>query len=174
MAPASRIPPVLVLGVDPGTAVTGFGVVQMEGPQQLTLIECGVVRTAATLPLATRLREIHEGISALLDRHRPAVVAVESIFYARNVRTTITLGHARGVILLAAAQRGLAIAEFPPAEIKKAVAGTGQATKAQVQFMTARLLRLKHAPEPADAADGVACAITACLTARPQRAATTK
>jgi crossover junction endodeoxyribonuclease RuvC len=161
---------VLVLGVDPGTAVTGFGVVRMDAPQRLTLVECGVLRTPPTLPLSERLREIHDGMRALLERHQPDVVAVESIFYARNVRTTITLGHARGVILLAAAQAAREIAEFPPAEIKKAVAGSGQATKAQVQYMTARLLRLKHAPEPADAADGVACALTACLTGTRARA----
>jgi crossover junction endodeoxyribonuclease RuvC len=153
----------VVLGIDPGTAVTGFGVVRADGPARLTLIECGVIRTSASSTLPSRLQEIHEGICALLDRHTPDAVAVESVFYARNVRTTITLGHTRGVILLAAAQRGLVIHEFPPAEIKKAVVGTGQATKAQVQFMTARLLRLASPPQPADAADGVACAITACL-----------
>ncbi len=154
----------LVLGIDPGTAVTGFGVVRIEGPRRLALVECGVLRTAPTRPLATRLRELHEGVRELLERHRPALVAVEDIFYARNVRTTVTLGHARGVILLAAEQAGVPIAEFPPAVIKKTVVGTGQATKAQVQFMTQRLLRLAHPPEPADAADGVACALTACLT----------
>jgi crossover junction endodeoxyribonuclease RuvC len=154
----------VVLGIDPGTAVTGFGVVRMDGPARLTLVECGVIRTSPATTLPHRLQEIHEGIAALLDRHAPDAVAVESVFYARNVRTTITLGHTRGVILLAAAQRGLEIREFPPAEIKKAVVGTGQATKAQVQFMTARLLRLARPPEPADAADGVACAITACLS----------
>jgi crossover junction endodeoxyribonuclease RuvC len=123
-----------------------------------------VLRTAPTRPLATRLRELHEGIGELLARHRPALMAVEDIFYARNVRTTVTLGHARGVILLAAEQAGIAIAEFPPAVIKKTVVGTGQASKSQVQFMTQRLLRLTRPPEPADAADGVACALTACLT----------
>ncbi|MCU0648905.1 MAG: crossover junction endodeoxyribonuclease RuvC [Gemmatimonadaceae bacterium] len=154
----------LVLGIDPGTAVTGFGVVRQDGPQRLALVECGVLRTSPTLPLSDRLREIHDGVRTLIERHAPDLVAVESIFYARNVRTTITLGHARGVILLAAAQAERDIAEFPPAAIKKAIVGTGQATKAQVQYMTARLLRLKHAPEPADAADGVACALTACLS----------
>jgi crossover junction endodeoxyribonuclease RuvC len=156
----------LVLGIDPGTAVTGFGVVRTDGPARLTLVECGVIRTSPSAPLPDRLREIHEGIAALLDRHAPHIMAVESVFYARNVRTTITLGHTRGVILLAAALRNVEICEYPPAEIKKAVVGTGQATKAQVQFMTARLLRLAHAPQPADAADGVACAITACIASQ--------
>ena len=91
-------------------------------------------------------------------------MAVENVFYARNVRTTIVLGHARGVILLAAQQALLTIHEFPPAEIKKAITGNGAATKEQVQFMVAKLLRLKSPPQPADAADGVAAALTACLS----------
>jgi len=90
-------------------------------------------------------------------------LSIEDIFYARNVRTTVVLGHARGVILLAGAQAGLEIHEFPPAEIKKAVAGSGAATKLQVQFMVARLLRLKSAPQPTDAADGVAAALAFAL-----------
>jgi crossover junction endodeoxyribonuclease RuvC len=91
------------------------------------------------------------------------VLSIEDIFYARNVRTTVVLGHARGVILLAAAQAGLDIHEYPPAEIKKAVAGTGAATKLQIQFMVTRLLRLKSAPQPTDAADGVAAALAYAL-----------
>ena len=101
-----------------------------------------------------------------MDRHAPDTVAVEDVFYAKNVRTTVVLGQARGVVLLAAQQRGLAIQEFPPAEIKKAITGTGSATKAQVQFMIARLLRLASAPEPADASDGVAAALACAMGAR--------
>ncbi len=152
----------LVLGIDPGTAVTGYGVVAFDG-RTPSLIECGVIRTQTKDALPARLMDIHEGVRDLIARHRPDTVAVESVFYARNVRTTIVLGHARGVILLAAQQSGLTIREYPPAEIKKAITGNGAATKAQVQFMVARLLRLKHAPEPADASDGVAAALCACL-----------
>jgi crossover junction endodeoxyribonuclease RuvC len=152
----------LVLGVDPGTAVTGYGVVAFDG-RTPTLVECGVIRTTARDPLPARLHDIHEGIAELIARHRPDTVAVEDVFYARNVRTTIVLGHARGVILLAAQRAGLVINEYPPAEIKKAITGKGAATKEQVQFMVARLLRLKNAPEPADASDGVAAALCACL-----------
>lgn len=159
----------VVLGIDPGTAVTGYGVVSIDERGQTSLIECGVIRTAATQPLPKRLVDIHEGIVELIARHKPDRVAVESVFYARNVRTTIVLGHARGVILLAAAAAGIDIDEFPPAEIKKAIAGTGAATKEQIQFMVARLLRLKQAPQPADAADGVAAALCACLTPRVMR-----
>jgi crossover junction endodeoxyribonuclease RuvC len=155
-----------VLGVDPGTAVTGYGVVAPAAGRPGTLIECGVVRTAAKTPLPARLRTIHDGISALLERHRPRVLAVESVFYAKNVRTTITLGHARGVILLAAANAGVEVAEFAPRLVKQTVVGTGGAAKAQVAYMVQQLLRLKSPPTPADAADGVALALTYLLTAR--------
>ena len=155
--------PLLVLGIDPGTAITGFGVVRRDGASHLSLVECGVLRTQPRDPLATRLREIHAGIVELIARHQPDAVAVEDVFYAKNVRTTVVLGHARGVILLAAEQAGVAIHEYPPAEIKKAVVGTGIATKQQVQFMVARLLRLKHAPQPVDASDGVAAALACCM-----------
>lgn len=156
----------LTLGIDPGTAVTGFGVVANLGTGTYSLVECGVIRTNAAAPLATRLREIHEEVVALIGRHRPDCVAVEDVFYAKNVRTTLVLGHARGVVLLAAEQAGITIVEYPPAEIKKAVVGTGAATKSQVQYMVAQLLRLRTPPEPADAADGVAAALAHLMTAR--------
>ena len=155
--------PVVILGIDPGTAVTGYGVVRKEGSGPLSLIECGVIRTKPRDELALRLKEIHEGIVDLIRRHNPTVLAIEDIFYARNVRTTVVLGHARGVILLAGAHSALEIHEYPPAEIKKAVAGTGSATKVQIQFMVMRLLRLKTAPQPSDAADGVAAALAYAL-----------
>ena len=152
----------LVLGIDPGTARTGYGVVRGGNGAVNTLVECGVIRTQSRDALPARLREIYDGIGELIERHRPDALSVEDVFYARNVRTTIVLGHARGVILLAAEQRGIAVNEFAPAEIKKAIVGTGSATKEQVQFMLTRLLRLKTAPQPNDAADGVAAAL-ACL-----------
>lgn len=158
-----RDSPIVVLGIDPGTAVTGYGIIRKEGRNPLTLIECGVIRTKPRDPLPQRLAEIYDGIVELIRRHSPNVLSIEDIFYARNVRTTVVLGHARGVILLAAVQAGLEIHESPPAEIKKAVAGTGAATKLQVQFMVARLLRLKSAPQPTDAADGVAAALAFAL-----------
>ena len=156
----------LVLGIDPGTAITGYGVVRSDKPGLASLVECGVIRTRARDPLPARLREIYEGVRELIARHRPDALAVEDVFYAKNVRTTITLGHARGVILLAGQLAGLEIDEFPPAEIKKAVVGTGAASKEQVQFMLTRLLRLKAVPSPSDAADGVAAALTYCMAAR--------
>jgi len=161
----------IVLGIDPGTQVTGYGVVRGEGAIQPTLVECGVVRTNARDSLPARLHAIHEGVSELIDRHKPDVVSVEDVFYARNVRTTVILGHARGVILLAAAQHGVMVRELAPAAIKKAVVGSGSGTKDQVGFMVARLLRLKTAPKPADAADGVAAALAYLLGAHTERAA---
>jgi crossover junction endodeoxyribonuclease RuvC len=156
----------LVLGLDPGTAVTGFGVVRGDLRGSATLVECGVLRTSPRETLAERLVSIFDGVSELIARHRPDVLAVESIFYARNVRTTVTLGHARGVLLLAGAQAGLTIHEYPPAEIKKAITGTGGATKEQVQYMVKTLLRLKTVPSPNDAADGVAAALSCVMSMR--------
>ena len=155
----------IVLGVDPGTATTGYGVVRSNTPGQTALVECGVIRTRARDPLSSRLREIFDGLQELIVRHAPDVMSVEDVFYAKNVRTTVVLGHARGVILLAGELAGVRIHEMPPAEIKKAVTGTGAATKEQVQFMLTRLLRLKSAPAPSDAADGVAAALAYCLGA---------
>ncbi len=156
----------IVLGIDPGTAATGYGVVSGEPFGSLSLIECGVIRTHARDPLPSRLREIYDDVSMLIARHRPDALSIEDVFYAKNVRTTVVLGHARGVILLAAEQAELSIHEYPPAEIKKAVVGTGSATKEQVQFMVTRLLRLKSAPQPTDAADGTAAALAHIMGGR--------
>jgi crossover junction endodeoxyribonuclease RuvC len=154
----------IVLGIDPGSAITGYGIVRADRPTSPSLIECGVIRTRPRDPLPLRLRELHEGIVELIRRHKPDVVSVEDVFYAHNVRTTVVLGHARGVILLAAAQANVTVVEYPPAEIKKAVVGSGVATKQQVQFMLTRLLRLKSVPSPSDAADGVAAALTCIMS----------
>ncbi len=154
----------IVLGIDPGTAVTGYGVITTGNGGPHALIECGVIRTKAADPLSARLHTIYEGVVEIIGRHRAEVLAVEDVFYARNVRTTVVLGHARGVILLAGQQAGLTIAEYPPATIKKAIAGTGAATKAQIQFMLTKLLRLRTAPQPADAADGVAAALAYAMS----------
>src|SRR5688500_15583767 len=162
---------VIVLGIDPGTATTGYGVVSGDGSRPPVLVECGVIRTRPRDSLSDRLREIHEGVTELLVRHRPHALVVEDVFYAKNVRTTVVLGHARGVVLLAGAQARVEVHEYPPADIKKAVAGTGGATKEQVQFMLTRLLRLKAVPSPSDAADGVAAALTYLMTSREPKLA---
>jgi crossover junction endodeoxyribonuclease RuvC len=164
---------VIVLGIDPGTAITGYGVVCTDADGGLAksaqgaprLIECGVIRTSPRAPRASRHHHHIECVTELIERHHPDALAVEDVFYARNVRTTVVLGHARGVVLLAGARAGITVHEYAPALIKKTVVGRGAATKEQVQFMVARLLRLKNAPQPADAADGVACALTCVMSA---------
>lgn len=154
-----------MLGVDPGTTATGYGVVERPGSGPHRLIECGVIRLPAREPLERRLVAIHSALTDLIARHRPDVMAIEDVFVAKNVRSALILGHARGVILLAAAHAGVTVASYPPAVIKKAVVGAGAATKEQVQRMIAQLLRLKTPPSPSDAADGVAVALTHCLRA---------
>jgi crossover junction endodeoxyribonuclease RuvC len=153
---------VIVVGVDPGASTTGYGVIARAPGGAISLLECGVIRTDAGTPLPRRLKEIFDGITDVLVRHAAGVVAVEGVFYSKNVRTTVVLGHARGAVLLAATMRDVAVAEYSPAEIKNAVVGNGRATKQQVQFMIQRLLRLKSPPQPADAADGVAVALCHC------------
>jgi len=153
----------LILGIDPGTAVTGYGVVAKTGGRALSLVECGVVRTSAGEPLAVRIMEIFNEVCKLIDRHNPLVMVVEDVFQGKNVKSALTLGHARGAILLAGALREIQIAEYTPREIKKAVVGNGNASKDQVAFMVQQQLRLKTAPSPADAADGVAAALCHCV-----------
>lgn len=149
-----------VLGIDPGTTVLGYGVVESGQGRYGRLLECGTLTTGARDPLPARLRILHDGITALIARHAPEAVAVESAFYGKNVRTAVVLSHARGVILLAAEVAGVVIAEYSPAVIKKTIVGRGAALKPQVGYMVAQLLRLKTAPAPADATDGVAVALT--------------
>jgi crossover junction endodeoxyribonuclease RuvC len=156
-----------ILGIDPGTGVMGYGVIAAgELGRAARLIECGVIRTNPRHALASRLLTIFEGLSELFARHQPAALAVEDIFYGTNVRTTAVLGHARGVILLAGARAGVPVFEYPPATVKKAIVGRGAALKPQVAFMVAKLLGLKMAPTPADAADAVAVALTHLMANR--------
>ena len=153
----------LILGIDPGTAVTGYGVVANEGGGAVSLVECGVVRTSSGEALAVRIREIYEAVTELIIRHAPSVVVVEDVFQGKNVQSALKLGHARGAILLAAALSEIPIAEYSPRAIKKAVVGNGNATKDQVGFMVQQQLRLEAPPSPADAADGVAAALCHCV-----------
>ncbi len=152
--------PLTVLGIDPGARATGYGIISCppEGPP--SLVECGVVRTRPADPLPYRIREIFREVEALLDAFTPDAVAVEGLFYGKNVKSLLVLGHVRGAILLAAAIRDLEIHEYSPREIKKAVVGRGNATKDQVAFMVQEQLRLREPPRPSDAADGVACAVS--------------
>jgi crossover junction endodeoxyribonuclease RuvC len=149
------------LGIDPGTATTGYGLVEHDtSRREERLIEFGTVRTASGTPMAQRLVELHDGVRCVIESLDPDVVAVEELFFARNVSTALTVGQARGVILLAAAQSGLPVYEYKPREIKLALTGYGAADKRQVQEMVRIMLRLSHAPQPDDAADAVATALT--------------
>ncbi len=147
-----------VLGVDPGTAITGYAVVEEEG-QRLTLIAIGAIRTPARTPLPRRLQAIYRSLDEIVAAYRPDEAAVEELFFRRNVTTALSVGHARGVVLLALADAGLTIAEYTPMQVKQAVSGYGSADKHQVQEMVRRLLNLAEVPRPDDAADAAAVAI---------------
>ena len=155
----------LVLGVDPGTAITGYGLVREE-EGGLTLVDCGVITTPAGQPLPERLQTIYCGLADVARKYQPQQAAVEELFFSRNVRTALSVGHARGVALLALVDAGLAIHEYKPLEIKQAITGYGGADKQQVQEMVRLLLNLDHVPQPDDAADAVAVAVCHIHSAR--------
>ncbi len=158
----------LVLGIDPGTARTGFGVVNEDGRGQLSLVEYGVISTLAEQTPAERLHMLHEQLVRLIQVHQPLEAAVERLFFQKNVSTAMLVGQARGVILLALQQAGLPIGEYSPQDIKLAVTGYGAADKVQMQRMVKTLLSMPDLPEPDDAADALAVAICHCHSARLQ------
>ncbi len=149
----------LVIGVDPGTAITGYGIVSQAPDGELEAVEYGVIRTEAGTPLPVRLRALHAELVQLIEHHQPAAGAVEQLFFQRNVKTAMSVGQARGAALLALAQADLPIAEYTPLEVKQAVTGYGGADKRQIQEMVRALLRLSELPRPDDAADALAVAI---------------
>jgi crossover junction endodeoxyribonuclease RuvC len=150
--------PMLVLGIDPGTASTGYGLVRCVG-SRLHALQAGVIETRAGVPLERRLADIHARIGDLLDSHQPAALAVEELYFGANVRTAFAVGQARGVILLAAGQRGVQTRSYTPQQVKSAVCGHGRADKTQVGRMVATLLGLAAVPTPDHAADALAVAI---------------
>ncbi len=149
---------VTVVGIDPGLANTGFGVVARRGGE-LAALDGGVIATRPQQDLAARLLEIHRTVGELLDHYAPVAVAMESLFFGRNTTSALAVGQARGVVLLAAAERGIACTDYTPQQIKGAVCGSGGADKAQVQRMVQLLLRLTEPPRPDHAADALAAAI---------------
>jgi crossover junction endodeoxyribonuclease RuvC len=163
---------VRIFGIDPGAARTGYGCIERVGSRQ-QLVVCGALAGPATAAFPDKLKIIHEGLATLLARHRPDCVVVENIFHARNARSALRLGHARGVALLAAAEANLPVVEYTPAEVKRAVVGYGRAEKPQVGQMVKLLLGLDAIPSPHDVADALAVAIchlhggAAALAARP-------
>lgn len=149
---------VTILGIDPGTATTGFGIVRYE-EGRLIPVDVGVLLTTPDMALPDRLKSIYDDINTLLDRYQPDSVATEKLFFDKNITNGIAVGAARGVILLAFAQRNLPWMEYTPMQVKSAVTGYGAAEKQQVQAMVVRLLNLVEVPKPDDAADALAVAI---------------
>ncbi|MBS3783676.1 MAG: crossover junction endodeoxyribonuclease RuvC [Anaerolineae bacterium] len=154
-----------VLGIDPGTATTGYGVVEQDGNDLKALVS-GVIRTASDQPTSVRLQIIHRELRSLAAEWEPDEAAVEELFFSNNVRTAMSVGQARGVAILALADAGLEVAEYTPLAIKQAVTGYGSADKAQMQEMVKMLLGLSERPRPDDAADALAVAICHLHSAR--------
>lgn len=147
----------ITLGIDPGTARLGYGLIR--GGLEPKLIDAGLIETWPDEPMPTRLVTLYEGVQELLDEFKPDVLAIEQLFFARNVTTAISVGQARGVVILAAAQANVPVSEYTPSEIKQAVTGYGKADKPQMQEMVRMILNLKSVPSPDDAADALAVAI---------------
>ena len=156
----------LVLGIDPGTATTGFGLVRERDDGSLEMVEFGVISTPKEEAAHYRLVQLYDEMKKLIKRHKPDSVGVEKLFFQRNISTAIAVGQARGVLMLAIAQAGLDVAEYTPNEVKQAVAGYGSADKRQVQEMVRVLLSMPSIPKPDDAADALAIAITHIHTRR--------
>ena len=155
----------IVLGIDPGMAIVGYAVVEARG-DELSMITCDVITTFAGLPLAQRLQLIYHGLGEIITTYKPNEAAMEELFFAKNARTALTVGQARGVAMLALANGGLTIAEYTPLQVKQAVTGYGSAKKDQVGEMVRILLHLPSIPRPDDAADAAAVAICHLHTAR--------
>lgn len=147
-----------ILGLDPGTAIVGFGFIDREG-SRLVPVQYGTIRTESNTDAAVRLQQIYDALMQLIAEYKPEAVAIEKLFFNRNVSTALSVGQARGVMMLAAVQSGLTIAEYTPLQVKQAVVGYGQAEKKQVQEMTRMFLNLSEVPKPDDVADALAIAI---------------
>ncbi len=148
-----------ILGIDPGTGIVGFGFIE-SSKGSLKLVDAGVIRTPAKQAAEKRLLTIYDEVSGLIKEQRPDWISIEKLFFARNVTTAMSVSQARGVVLLAAVQSNLKIAEYTPLQIKMAITGYGRADKKQMQEMVRLLLKLEHIPKPDDAADALAAAIT--------------
>ena len=148
----------ILVGIDPGTAITGYGVVDKRG-DRVSYVTCGVFRTSPDDTVPARIKSLYDQFNALLDEYRPESVGMERLFFTKNVTTGIPVARASGVLLLAIEQRGLSWTEYTPTAVKSAVVGTGRAEKQQMQFMVTHLLGLAETPKPDDAADALAVAI---------------
>jgi crossover junction endodeoxyribonuclease RuvC len=155
----------IILGIDPGTATMGWGVIRQEG-NRLTYLQHGAVTTPSQWEMPRRLGRLFDGVTELVKGYRPETVAVEELFFNTNVTTAITVGQARGVVLLAAYRAGIEVAEYTPLQVKQAITSYGRAEKRQVQEMVKSLLRLREIPKPDDAADGLAIAVCHAFSSR--------
>ena len=155
----------IILGIDPGTATMGWGVIRQEG-NRLSYLQHGAVATPSQWEMPRRLGRLFDGVTELVKGYRPETVAVEELFFNTNVTTAITVGQARGVVLLAAYRAGIEVAEYTPLQVKQAITSYGRAEKRQVQEMVKSLLRLREIPKPDDAADGLAIAICHAFSSR--------
>jgi crossover junction endodeoxyribonuclease RuvC len=156
----------LAIGIDPGTAITGYGLVRELADGSLQVVDYGVIQTPAAHAMPDRLVQLYRELKEVITLHSPQSGAVEKLFFARNVRTALSVGQARGIALLALAESAVEVAEYSPNEIKQAVAGYGGAEKMQVQMMVQALLDLDEVPQPDDAADALAVAICHVHSAR--------
>lgn len=147
-----------ILGIDPGTATTGFGLIDKSGTK-LTKLDAGVISTPKTEPMEQRLRMLYDDLSELVSAHKPDYIAVEKLFFTNNITTAMSVSQARGIILLVVAQNKIALGEYTPLQVKMSVTGYGQAEKKQVQEMVKKILKLTTIPKPDDAADALAIAI---------------
>jgi len=148
----------IIMGIDPGTAITGYGLINKEN-NILTLLEYGVIRTEKDIPANLRLLEVFEGINELIDRFKPEHIAIEELFFNKNTKTALSVGQSRGVIILAAELKGVRTFEYTPLQVKQAVVGYGRADKKQVQFMVKAIMDMKEIAKPDDAADALAISI---------------
>lgn len=155
-----------ILGIDPGTGILGFGVIDVDSRGKVTLVDAGVIRTPVKEDDAVRLETIFDEISEIIKETKPQAMSVEKLFFAQNVTTAMTVSQARGVVLLCGKQADLDIAEYTPLQIKQAVTGYGRADKKQIQEMVRVILQLKETPKPDDCADALAAAITHSMTMR--------
>lgn len=155
-----------ILGIDPGTGILGFGVIDIEPGGAVKLVDAGVIRTPVKELDAVRLLTIYEELLQIIQEYKPKVMSVEKLFFARNVTTAMTVAQARGVVLLLGQKHGLELHEFTPMQIKQALTGYGKADKKQIQEMVRVILKLKEVPQPDDAADALAAAITCSMTLR--------
>ena len=155
-----------IIGIDPGTGIFGFGVIEVNARGNPKMITAGVITTPAHTPLEDRLLEIFDGLTEIIAETNPEVMSIEKLFFAQNVTTAISVSHARGVAMLTGKQAGLEIAEYTPLQIKQTLTGYGRASKKQMQEMVKLQLGLNNMPKPDDAADGLAAAITHSLMSR--------